>query len=461
MWAKLKVLVEHNRIENMIEGLKNLGITALNEMQEAMYGEMRKGKNITLLSPTGSGKTIAYLLNLLERLDANSDVLQSVVILPTRELALQSFEVFQKLCKAANLKLKGMALYGGRPTMNEHRTLKEVHPQVVFATPGRFLDHLEKDNINAKGVKLLIIDEFDKCLEFGFLEEISAIYDYVKHARQVCLLSATDYKEDLDIVEYFDRDFSPLIFNATSKEDEKYSFFAVRSDEKDKLEPLGLLLTDIFASNKAANIMVFVSHRESAERVGKYLYEQQFDSVVYHGGLIQEQREKQLFKFRSGTANILVSTDLAARGLDIPHVTDIVHYHLPLKEEEFSHRSGRTARWDKNGNVYLLLGPHEQVPTYIDSINDKDIVSTRIKPMASGFASIYIGRGKKDKLSKADVVGFFCKKGKMKGNEIGNIELTSHATFVTVKRNQVDNLLRQISGEKIKGMKTIIERMKY
>ena len=233
----------------------------------------------------------------------------------------------------------------------------------------------------------------------------------------------------------------------------------VRSEKKDKLESLARLLTLI----KGEPTIVFVSYRESVERVGKWLREQGFTVEMYHGGMEQEWRERALYKFRSGAANVLVSTDLAARGLDIPEVRAIVHYHLPMKEEDYTHRNGRTARWDAEGVVYWLLGPTEQLPAFVNAeqIEEESIANVmQICPVQPRYATIYIGRGKRDKLSKGDVLGFLCKKGGLRADEIGRIDIGSHYAYVSVLRKQLRTVLRQVSGEKIKGMKTLIEEMR-
>ena len=231
----------------------------------------------------------------------------------------------------------------------------------------------------------------------------------------------------------------------------------VRSPQKDKLETLGRLLTTI----QGQPAIVFVGYRESAERVGKWLRQNGFFAEVYHGGMEQDWRERALYKFRNGSANVLVSTDLAARGLDIPEVKVVIHYHLPLKEEDYTHRNGRTARWDAQGAIYLLLGPEEQCPEYAGSLPTLRVDDVELlKPLPPLFTTLYIGRGKREKLSKGDVLGFLCKKGGLKNDEIGRIDISAHHAYVAVARKKVKALLRQVSGEKIKGMKTLVEEIR-
>lgn len=424
-------------------------------MQEAAGASIRNRKNVVLLSPTGSGKTLAFLMPLIEKIEEGRGV-QAVVIVPSRELALQIEAVFKEQVRQNVLGIKGMSLYGGRPTMDEHRVLREVKPEVIFATPGRLLDHIGKENVDIRSTRLLVIDEYDKCLELGFREEMNSIAETFAHCPQVVLTSATTTDEDALILK--ERTFEVLDFVDTQSLDKRLEISIVPSSEKDKLATLARLLSRIGTEQS----IVFVAHRESAERIGKYLAGEKFAAVVYHGGMEQERRERALYRFRSGATAVLVSTDLAARGLDIPTVRHIVHYHLPLDEATFTHRTGRTARWEDTGSAYLIVGPEELVPDFLPKdIPTLDVDHIRIHARQPKWTLLYIGRGKKDKLSRADILGFLCKKGGLNAQQIGRIDLAPHASYVAVERTAVKSLLQQIAGEKIKGMKTIIEPIRH
>ena len=432
-----------------------LGFESLTQMQNRMLEVGKRRGGVVLLSPTGSGKTIGYLLPAINQVDENLDTLQIVVVVPTRELAQQSEAVLKNM----KVGIRSLSLYGGRPTMEEHRKIKDVKPQIVFATPGRLNDHLRKENLIAHGLKVLIIDEFDKCLELGFQKEMESLIHNLSNISSCWLMSATDADEIPQFMNILFSSYEKLNFLTTnaSTTEKRVQVLYVKSPQKDKLETLAHLLSYI----KGAPTIVFVAYRESAERVGKWIREQGFTAVIYHGGMEQEWRERALYKFRSGAANVLVSTDLAARGLDIPEVEAIIHYHLPLKEEDYIHRNGRTARWDAKGSIYWVLGPTEQLPTYETTACELKLnINAPIVPVAPRFSTIYIGRGKRDKLSKGDVLGFLCKKGGLRSDEIGRIDVGAHYAYVSVLRNKLKKTLQQVSGEKIKGMKTIIEEMK-
>lgn len=425
-------------------------------MQQAAGQAIAERHNVLLLSPTGSGKTLAFLLPLLQSINPDAQ-LQAIVVCPSRELAQQIDSVFRDTVRAAGLPLRAVALYGGRPTMDEHRVLREVQPHIVFATPGRLLDHIGKSNLHLHGVRTLVVDEYDKCLELGFAEQMEAIDHALAQTPQRVLTSATRATTDSPwlsrrkflTIDYLD-DHDDLAA--------RLDVSIVPSPEKDKLQTLARLLSHLGDEQT----IVFVAHREGAERVGKFLAAERFSAVVYHGGMEQDRRERALYRFRAGAANVLVSTDLAARGLDILAVRHIVHYHLPADAPTFTHRNGRTARWDGTGNAYLILGPEETLPDFIDSETAVfDVSAEPLRPAPSQWTLFYIGRGKRDKLSRADILGFLCKKGGLTAAHIGRIDVTPHASYVAIRPSCINSLLRRIAGEKIKGMRTIIEPVKH
>lgn len=436
--------------------LQSLGIEKLNDMQEEMCRTAVSASHVILLSPTGTGKTLAYLLPLLQFIDTSSDALQAVVVVPTRELAQQSEDVLRR----SQAGVRSTCLYGGRPAMTEHRTLKELRPHVVFATPGRMNDHLDKDNLDGTGVRLLVIDEFDKCVELGFQEEMTRLVERMPRIARCWLTSATDAEEIPTFIQRIGQAAASWQridhLEAASEVNHRMQLYAVKSPEKDKLQTLGLLLSQIGGEPA----IVFVAHRESADRIGSWLKGEGFFSETYHGGMEQDQRERALYKFRSGSANVLVSTDLAARGLDIPEVRAVIHYHLPLKAEDFTHRNGRTARWNAEGCIYLIVGPTEQLPDFADEAETMELTAGRIVVRKPRYVSVYIGRGKRDKLSKSDVLGFLCKKGGAKASEIGRIDVGPHHAYAALLRSRAKEVLSRVANEKIKGMKTLIEEMR-
>ena len=434
--------------------LEKLGITELNEMQQEAGDAILRGKqDVVVLSPTGSGKTLAYLLPLVQLLDARQDDVQALVIVPGRELALQSDRVLKDMGSG----LRSAACYGGRTAMEEHRKLKDVRPQIIFGTPGRLNDHLDKGNISPYGVRYLIIDEFDKCLEMGFHDEMARLLKKLPGVRRRFLLSATETEQIPDFVQMGRTQRLDYLMEEEQVPD-RVVLYEVKSPVKDKLETLRSLLCELGDQQS----IVFLNYRDAVERVDDYLCRQGFATSAFHGGMEQKQREDALYKFSNGSANIFVSTDLASRGLDIPDIQNIIHYHLPQNEQELVHRVGRTARWDKEGRAFFIVGPEETMPEFINGeVEAYDISRPSVLvPPSPKNATLYIGKGKKDKISKGDIAGFLCKKGGLEPGEIGRIDVMDRYAYAAVSRSKLQQVLRQTKGEKIKGIKTVIEPVK-
>ena len=436
------------------EILDKCNIRQLNEMQIATSEAiLNTGKDLMLLSPTGSGKTLAYLLPLTQRINPELDAVQAIVVVPGRELALQSATVLKDMATG----LRAYACYGGRAAMDEHRQLRQVRPHVIFSTPGRMNDHLGKGNIDTKAVKWIILDKFDKCLEMGFHDEMAILMRQIPACARQILLSATP-AEEMHTQQILRDQFAVLNFLPNEGNvPARVCIRKVQSPEKDKLETLRRLLCQLGDDSS----IVFLNYRESVERTAAYLEEHGFTISSFHGGLEQKQREDALYRFSNGSANILVSTDLASRGLDIPDIRNIIHYHLPEGEDGYIHRVGRTARWDAHGDSYFILGPEESIPDYVDADVEDYELSTEAAPVpVPRMATIYIGKGKKDKISKGDIVGLLCKQAGLSGSEIGRIDVKDYYAYVAVVRSKLMQVLKQLNGQKIKGLKTLFEAVR-
>lgn len=433
--------------------LEKMHISELNAMQQETYNVvLHSNRDVVILSPTGSGKTLAYLLPLMQLLDGSKDDVQAVVIVPGRELALQSMTVLQDMSSG----IQSYACYGGRSTMDEHKILRHVQPQIVFTTPGRLNDHLDKGNIAADTIKYLVIDEFDKCLEMGFSDEMSAILDKLPALERRFLLSATDAES---IPQFVNMGRTQRIDFLASEEQvsDRVTIYKVISPEKDKLNILARLLRSLGDESS----IVFLNYRDSVERTDEFLCNNDFSTSAFHGGLEQKQREDALYKFSNGSANIFVSTDLASRGLDIPDIDNIIHYHLPESEDGYIHRVGRTARWDKQGRTFFILGQQEQIPEYVKAdIDTYDIPDELPSPARPKMCTLYIGKGKKDKISKGDIVGFLCKQGKIKSSDIGRVDVKERYSYAAIRYEKFPQVLKLTNGEKIKGIRTVTESVK-
>ncbi len=447
--------------------IRQMGFAQLNEIQEKMLASAPSQQDVLLLAPTGSGKTVAFLARVWWQLE--NGLKHAMIIAPSRELVQQIAEVWQKL----HTGVRCVACYGGHDLRIEQNRLQELSDErsLLVGTPGRLKDHIERENVKTASMDVLVIDEFDKSLELGFEDEMKAIMETLTGLNQRIFTSAT---HALPIApwtgfknyEQIASDRSDIKTVNDGKEEEgKLEIFQVKSPVPDKLETLRDLLLTIAQKadyKERGGIIVFANYREAAERIAHYLSEEGIESALYHGGLDQEFRDKAIIRFKGQSIALLVSTDLASRGLDIPEVAHVVHYHLPQSEEAWTHRNGRTARAGASGASYIILGPNEILPEFIDNTQNaklpfyalaKDTSKGR-KMIASPNVTVYIGRGKKEKISKGDVVGFFTKNGGLAGSDLGRIDVMEHCAYVAIKREKAEAALAKVKGLKIKGEKT-------
>lgn len=429
---------------------EKLGIECLNDMQREMLDSINEPGDLVLLSPTGSGKTLAFIAPMLKELKAPNGKLQAVIIAPSRELVIQIFGIVRAIATGH----KVTCCYGGHSVADERQSLSVV-PSIIVSTPGRLLDHINRDHINVFTTRLLVLDEFDKSLELGFHDEMKRILRRMPNISRRTLTSATMIDEFPDFLRL--HQVRIVNFLADKKElDSRLTVWSVRSDAKDKLEAALSLLKSI----TPGRTIIFANHRESAERIQEFLVQRGVSAGLYHGGLDQQEREMALTLFDNGSNLILVTTDLGSRGLDIADVASIIHYHLPSSREIYTHRNGRTARVAANGNVYVLLGPTEEVPDYI-TFNDELSLNkaNATAELKSQVASIYFNAGKKEKISRGDIVGFIANNGGITAQEIGTISLHDHYAIVAVPRAKVDDILSRIARLKIKNKRVRITRL--
>ena len=415
-------------------------------MQLASIEAIGKHDNVLLLSATGSGKTLAYLLPLIKLINPANTNTQAIIIVPSRELALQIESVF----KSMGTHLKITCCYGGHLRETEENNLKQP-PALLIGTPGRLADHIRRGNITIDAIETLVLDEFDKSLELGFRDEMSFIIGSLKSIKKRILTSAT---EAVEIPAFIGMDETvKLDFMDDADEDTGLTVKTLLSDGKDKLETLFRLLCML--GNRST--LIFCNHRESVERTSNWLKEKDILNVFYHGALEQQERDAALCKFRNGTVNVLVTTDLASRGLDIANIRYIIHYHLPGSENIFTHRNGRTARMDASGTAILILSPEETLPEYINRAIEKiELPATTTLPEKPQWSTLFIAAGKKDKVNKIDIVGFLSNKGRLKKEDIGLIEVKDFFSFVAVKKIKIGETLRLIQEQKIKNKKVKI-----
>ncbi|WP_109696573.1 DEAD/DEAH box helicase [Chitinophaga deserti] len=435
--------MEHSSF-SISDALSHLKIPALNEMQQASLETNSTANAVVLLADTGSGKTLAFLLPVAQLLN-RKHVSQAMIIVPSRELALQIEDVFKKMKTG----FKITCCYGGHLRETEENNLKQA-PALIVGTPGRLADHIRRGNIVTTHIETLVLDEFDKSLEEGFEEEMAFIIGSLPALKKRILTSAT---EALEIPPFVGME-NPVEINFLKGE--KPPALAVQmvlSDDENKSETLFRLICAL--GNRST--IIFCNQREFVEEVSAYLKSQSIPNVYYHGALEQQERDVALCKFRNGTSNILVTTDLAARGLDIPNIRYVIHYQLPHTVEAFTHRNGRTARMDASGTAILILAPHERVPSFIEQEPEViNLPETAVLPAKPDWTTLFIAAGKKDKVNKVDIVGFLSHQGKLKKEDIGIIEVKDFFSFVAVRKSKAGPALQQIGSERIKNKKVKI-----
>lgn len=430
-------------VEKILEKLK---ITSLNEMQQASLVATGKGSDVVLLAPTGSGKTLGFLFPLLKNLNADIKGVQALILVPSRELALQIEQVFKQMGTG----FKVNCCYGGHPVRTERNNFEQP-PAVLIGTPGRIAYHLRHENFDESPIHTLVLDEFDKALEFGFQEDMSYIISKLLSLKQRILTSATAMEEIpafTGVKKAVEIDFLKDVKVAPDLKLKK-----VLTTAEDKLDTLFQLICKI--GNKTT--LIFCNHRETVDRISDLLIDKDLAHDIFHGGMEQDERERALLKFRNGSIRILITTDLASRGLDIPEVEYIIHYQLPYTEDAFLHRNGRTARMNAKGTAYLVIADDEKYPFLKGDIETENLKGNFALPKDSQWQTLYIAAGKKDKVNKIDIVGLLLKKGGLQKEDVGLIEVKDQASYVAIKRNMVGRVLGTLANEKIKNKKVKIE----
>lgn len=433
----------------IIRNIKSkLGIEQLNEMQRRML--RCHSQSVLLLSPTGSGKTLAFTMPMLRSLAVASGDLQAVIIAPSRELVQQIASVVRSVAVG----YKTVACYGGHSMIDEVNSLS-VTPDIIVATPGRLLDHINRETVDLSTVRVLVLDEYDKSLELGFHDEMRRIVKTMGNFRLVVLTSATRLSEMPSFLPFK----KPEVVDFTQIEDDprgRMSIVQVESAIKDKIEIVDSLLHSL----PNGRVIVFVNHRESVERVAELLRKSHLPVGAYHGGLEQLDREKAIDLLNNGTTPVLVSTDLGSRGLDIENVQAVVHYHLPTSKESWTHRNGRTARMGADGVVFVVTAEGETIPDYMDF--DRKYVPTGKSddPIKSDVATLYLNVGKKEKISRGDIVGYLINKGGLDAAQIGKIVVKDHCALVAVPISSVHETVKALSPHKIKNTRVRVTIIK-
>jgi superfamily II DNA/RNA helicase len=425
-------------IKTRAEILAKLNIDKLNPMQEEALSAILENEGTVLLSPTGTGKTVAFLMPLLELLSPEIEEIQALIVAPTRELAIQIEQVLRDMGTG----YKTNVVYGGRSGSQDRRDF-ETRPAILVGTPGRIADHLRREAFDTSYIQMLVLDEFDKSLEIGFESEMIEVFDSLPNLKKKVLTSAT---QELKVpsfvglvrpaqVNYLQNAASTLTVRQIVVGDDLLSGLA------NTLKAIG---------NKPG--IIFCNYKDTINGISEFLHAKGISHGLFYGGLEQKDRERALIKFRNGTHQLLLATDLAARGIDVPEIKFIIHYELPHREQEFTHRNGRTARMNSEGTAYVLTRKNAEMPEYMPALEIAQLAGGKeLKP--SEWCTLFITGGKKDKISKGDIAGLFIKQAGLQPHEVGHIEIKLDCTFVSIHKSQLNNALAKTNNTRVKKKK--------
>ncbi len=432
-------------LKNQKAILNKLKIEQLNPMQEEAQFAIHSNADVVLLSPTGTGKTLAFLLPIIAELQRDCEDIQALIIVPSRELALQIEQVTREMGTG----YKVNAFYGGR-SFNKDRIDLNHPPAILIGTPGRISDHLRRATFETEEIKTLVLDEFDKSLEVGFESEMQDVVRALPNVQKRILTSATNEVEVPEFVGVKNPKVVDYLKDGVTKLDIK----TVVSPSKDKLETLVDLLSNL--GNQPG--IVFCNFKDSIQRVSDHLRRNKISHGCFYGGMEQNDRERALIQFRNGSHQLIIATDLAARGIDVPEIKFIIHYHLPLRSQEFTHRNGRTARMHNDGTAYVLKWEKEQLPDFIPETEIVKLNPSEL-PKSSKWTTLFVSGGRRDKISKGDIAGLFFKQGKLNKDELGIIELKHDCAFVAVPKSKAIQLINTLDNSRIKKRKVRISRI--
>lgn len=432
--------------QEILQLIAPLGITELTPIQEEAIHNFQNFDEIVLYAPTGTGKTLAFLIPLVQLLKQHpktKNQVRALILSPTRELATQIESVFKSLKTEFSI----TACYGGHSIQSEINSLS-AFPDVVVGTPGRLVDHIDRRSLEILNTEFLVIDEFDKCLEMGFQEQIAWVYGEIRNLKKTFFGSATK----LDVFPVFMKLVNPIFIDKTQQDVQpEFSLYHVKSGG-DKLQTLVDLVTN-FRNERA---IIFCNFRENVDEIASFFNHHKMAITAYHGGLEQDERERALIKFRNNTAPVMVCTDIGSRGLDISEVKHIVHYQFPDKEDAFIHRNGRTARMAETGCVYWFDEDYRRAKFDLPK-SQEFVIDQSIQYKRPNWTTIYFSAGKKNKINKVDLLGFLFKQGELQKNQIGVIAVLDYTSYVGVDVKDIGALLSKLRSHKVKSQKLKID----
>jgi ATP-independent RNA helicase DbpA len=438
----------------MLNNLSNLGYKELTQIQKEVTPYILDGKDVIAQAKTGSGKTAAFSMGIIEKINTKSNTIQAIVLCPTRELAEQVSKEIRLLARAKP-NLKVLLLSGGHSFGYQLRSLRHG-AHIVVGTPGRVLKHLNKESLDAKGIKHLVLDEADRLLDMGFIEEIESIINFTPSSRQTLLFSATISEEINSISSKFQKSAIEVkIMQAHTQETIKEFVFNLNNNSKDEA------LLRVLSHYSPNSAIIFCNTKSKATDIANLLQDNSIDALEIHSDLEQIDRRETLLQFANSSTSVLVATDVAARGLDVKSVECVINYDFALSKESYIHRIGRVGRAGESGMALsFVTNANKEILQELNSIKEVDINSikhNRDFSLRSKYRTICIYAGRKDKLRAGDILGSLIKSGGFKNEDIGKIDINDRYSYVAIAKDVAYSVVEFLQSNKIKNKKFKVE----
>lgn len=436
----------------LLRSLEDADYQQMTQVQAQSLPAVLDGADVIVQADTGSGKTAAFALGLLAKLDTKQFAPQALVLSPTRELAEQVADEVRKLAKGmANVKV--LTLCGGTPARAQASSL-EHGAHVLVGTPGRILDHIQQQRIDFSNLTTLVLDEADRMLDMGFQDDLHSIIQHTPDSRQTLLFSATYPDSIAKLTQRIAR--QPINIKVTSAQVQPKIRQLFYTDDK---IPMSLAVMRILQAHRPGNCIVFCNTKRETQQIADSLRANQYSVLALHGDMEQRDRDQTMVQFSNGSARVLVATDVAARGLDIAELDLVLSVNMAHDLDTHTHRIGRTGRAGAEGLAITLTGPQDDYKlrlledTFSQPIQLQPLPSEPAngQPLQASMVTLHLNGGKKDKLRPGDIVGALTRDNSLKMDDIGKIKVLSNWAFVAVSRRIANNALQLINSDKIKG----------
>ena len=447
---------------DMLANIESLDYRVMTPIQAQSLPAVLQGKDLLAQAKTGSGKTAAFAIGLLHRLEVRSYRTQALVLCPTRELADQVSKEIRRLARAMpNTRI--VTLCGGKPLAPQLTSLQK-HPHIVVGTPGRLLKHLEKGSLKLEGLTTLVLDEADRMLDMGFHEDIMRIIEMTPRQRQTLLFSAT-YPDEIQAISNAIQNDPVEIRVETTHHNKKIKqvFYEIRKGERTRT------LTALLEHYRPDSSLVFCNRKQQCQELADELWQQGFHALALHGDLEQYERDQVLAQFSGKSTSILIATDVAARGLDIKDLQAVINFELSPDPELHIHRIGRTGRAGNEGLAISLFMAAEQFRIEaIEAFQDSPVIIDKTSSLKTRedfrlsppMVTLCINAGRKDKLRAGDILGALTANNAVPGNQIGKIDIADKLAYVAVERPAARQALKVLSEGKIKGRRFRVRKLR-